>query len=114
MTLPTTLAGWLSHLESLHLSSIDLGLERVRQVVDAMPLRPGFPVITVGGTNGKGSVCAMLTRCVWGRFLLLSWRTRCVMPQRAGRCLLQYRAISSSAGQFFATKGLAYLRNFCR
>ena len=62
MTLPTTLAGWLSHLESLHLSSIDLGLERVRQVVDAMPLRPGFPVITVGGTNGKGSVCAMLTR----------------------------------------------------
>ena len=62
MTLPTTLAGWLSHLESLHLSSIDLGLERVRQVVDAMQLRPGFPVITVGGTNGKGSVCAMLTR----------------------------------------------------
>ncbi len=37
-----------------------MGLERVEQVCADMKLSPGFPVITVGGTNGKGSVCAML------------------------------------------------------
>lgn len=37
-----------------------MGLERVNQVKRALGLAPSFPVITVGGTNGKGSVCAML------------------------------------------------------
>ncbi|WP_310448410.1 bifunctional tetrahydrofolate synthase/dihydrofolate synthase [Thiobacillus sp.] len=55
-----TLAGWLARLEQLHPSAIDLGLERVRRVKDAMGLVPAFPVITVGGTNGKGSTCAYL------------------------------------------------------
>lgn len=56
-----TLAGWLAHLESLHPNAIDMGLTRVAQVRDSMGLFPSFPVITVGGTNGKGSVCAMLS-----------------------------------------------------
>lgn len=56
-----TLDGWLAHLESLHPNAIDMGLARVVQVRDAMGLCPSFPVITVGGTNGKGSVCAMLS-----------------------------------------------------
>jgi len=58
--LPKTLADWLSYLESLHPKTIALGLERVAQVKQRLNLHPGFPVITVGGTNGKGSVCAML------------------------------------------------------
>lgn len=55
-----SLADWLTYLESLHPKTIALGLERVAQVRQLLNLNPDFPVITVGGTNGKGSVCAML------------------------------------------------------
>ncbi len=58
--MPSTLADWLSYLESLHPKTIALGLERVAQVKQRLNLNPDFPIITVGGTNGKGSVCAML------------------------------------------------------
>jgi dihydrofolate synthase/folylpolyglutamate synthase len=58
--MPNTLADWLSYLESLHPKTIALGLERVAQVKQRLALQPDFPVIIVGGTNGKGSVCAML------------------------------------------------------
>ena len=58
--MPTTLADWLTHLESLHPKTIALGLERVAEVKQRLNLDPDFPVIVVGGTNGKGSVCAML------------------------------------------------------
>ncbi len=58
--MPSTLADWLTHLESLHPKTIALGLERVAQVKQRLNLQPNFPVIVVGGTNGKGSVCAML------------------------------------------------------
>lgn len=51
---------WLAHLETLHSKPIELGLERVGDVRDAMGLNPAFPLITVAGTNGKGSTCAML------------------------------------------------------
>jgi len=58
--MPNTLADWLTYLESLHPKTIALGLERVAQVKQRLNLDPDFPIITVGGTNGKGSVCAML------------------------------------------------------
>ena len=58
--MPDNLADWLVYLESLHPKTIALGLERVAQVKQRLSLQPGFPVIVVGGTNGKGSVCAML------------------------------------------------------
>jgi dihydrofolate synthase/folylpolyglutamate synthase len=58
--MPDTLADWLTYLESLHPETIALGLERVEQVKQRLNLQPDFPIITVGGTNGKGSVCAML------------------------------------------------------
>jgi dihydrofolate synthase/folylpolyglutamate synthase len=57
---PSNLADWLSTLESRHPKAIDMGLERVAQVRDALGLRFDCPVITVGGTNGKGSTCAMM------------------------------------------------------
>jgi len=55
-----TVADWLAYIEQLHPKTIDMGLERVGLV--AARLRIGFqcPVVTVGGTNGKGSTCAML------------------------------------------------------
>lgn len=55
-----SLAYWLSRIDSIHHNEIDLGLERLSQVVEKMSLYPSCPVITVGGTNGKGSTCAML------------------------------------------------------
>jgi dihydrofolate synthase/folylpolyglutamate synthase len=56
----TTLPEWLAYCEQLHPKNIDMGLERVRTVADRMGLRFACPVITVAGTNGKGSTCAML------------------------------------------------------
>jgi dihydrofolate synthase/folylpolyglutamate synthase len=54
------LAGWLQCIEGRQAGAIRLGLERVREVAGRLGLAPDFPVITVGGTNGKGSTCAML------------------------------------------------------
>jgi len=58
--LPADLSGWLEYLERLHPKTIALGLERIALVKDRLGLKPGFPIITVAGTNGKGSTCAML------------------------------------------------------
>jgi len=58
--LPTTLDGWLARCERLHPKDIDLSLERVHGVAGRLGLRFDAPVITVAGTNGKGSTCAML------------------------------------------------------
>jgi dihydrofolate synthase/folylpolyglutamate synthase len=55
-----TLGQWLEYIEQLHPKTIALGLDRVNVVKAALNLTPSFPLITVGGTNGKGSVCAML------------------------------------------------------
>lgn len=58
---PSSLNDWLDYIERLHPLSIDLGLDRVRRVARAMDLpAPSCPVITVAGTNGKGSSVAML------------------------------------------------------
>ncbi|MGQ4659987.1 bifunctional tetrahydrofolate synthase/dihydrofolate synthase [Lysobacter sp. F6437] len=56
-----TLDQWLVRIERQHPKSIDMGLDRVRAVADRMGLgRPAQHVITVGGTNGKGSTVAFI------------------------------------------------------
>lgn len=55
-----TLEAWLAHCEHLHPQNIAMGLDRVREVARRLALRFDCPVITVAGTNGKGSTCAML------------------------------------------------------
>jgi dihydrofolate synthase/folylpolyglutamate synthase len=51
---------WLERLERLHPRPIELGLERVQEVRARLGLTLSMPLIVVGGTNGKGSVCALL------------------------------------------------------
>ena len=59
--MPETLAEWLDYQQNLHARGIDLGLDRVHAVAERMHLlRPAPLVITVGGTNGKGSTVAFL------------------------------------------------------
>jgi dihydrofolate synthase/folylpolyglutamate synthase len=56
-----TLDQWLALQESVHARSIDLGLERVARVAHSLGLeRPAYRIVTVGGTNGKGSTVAYL------------------------------------------------------
>ena len=56
-----TLGQWLAYLEQLHPSAIDMGLERSREVAGRMGLsKPAPRVVTVTGTNGKGSTCAFV------------------------------------------------------
>ena len=56
----STLDDWLAHCERLHPITIDMSLERVRTVARRLEIQFDCPVITVAGTNGKGSTCAML------------------------------------------------------
>jgi dihydrofolate synthase/folylpolyglutamate synthase len=55
-----TLDDWLAHCERIHPKTIDMGLDRVRTVLQRLGLKFEVPVFTVAGTNGKGSTCAML------------------------------------------------------
>ena len=59
-----TLAEWLASIEQLHPKNIEMGLERVRVVKERLGIRFDCPVITVGGTNGKGSTCSMM-QAIW-------------------------------------------------
>jgi dihydrofolate synthase/folylpolyglutamate synthase len=63
--MPSTLDAWLAQIEALHprgSAGIELGLERVAAVKARLGQRETCPVVLVGGTNGKGSTCAMLER----------------------------------------------------
>ncbi|MDG6478616.1 bifunctional tetrahydrofolate synthase/dihydrofolate synthase [Glaesserella parasuis] len=56
-----SLETWLSYLEKSHFKPIDMGLERIRKVAEELDLlKPAPYVITVAGTNGKGSTCKLL------------------------------------------------------
>ncbi|ADU38525.1 bifunctional tetrahydrofolate synthase/dihydrofolate synthase [Variovorax paradoxus] len=55
-----TLNDWLARAEQLHPKNIELGLDRAKEMAGRLGLKFGCPVITVAGTNGKGSTCAML------------------------------------------------------
>lgn len=70
-----SLKAWLSHLETAHPVGIDMGLERIGRVKAALDLQFDCPVITVAGTNGKGSTCAYLESI----FISSGYRVGCHM-----------------------------------
>ena len=55
-----SLAAWLEHIERQHPQAIALGLERVDAVLARLGIAISCPVVSIGGTNGKGSTCAVL------------------------------------------------------
>ena len=60
MTAPHTLEDWLAHCAAMHPKTMDLSLERTVEVARRLGIAFTVPVITVAGTNGKGSTCAMI------------------------------------------------------
>lgn len=87
-----TLAEWLEWQEQLHLSSIDLGLDRVGEVASRLQLTTlSMPVITVAGTNGKGSCVAMLDSI----YRTANYRTGCYTSPH----LIHYNERICIAGQ---------------
>ena len=59
---PGNASEWLAYIEALHPKAIAMGLDRVNSVLEKLQLKPSFPIITIAGTNGKGSACAMLSQ----------------------------------------------------
>lgn len=55
---------WLDFIEKLHDKPIDMGLERMQTMIARMGIKFECPVVTVAGTNGKGSTCAVMER-IW-------------------------------------------------
>jgi dihydrofolate synthase/folylpolyglutamate synthase len=71
---PGDLTGWLDFISAQHSSEIELGLARLKRVSDLLGLRPfSCPLITVAGTNGKGSSITALERF----YAAQGYRTAC-------------------------------------
>ncbi len=115
MTRPT-LEAWLAHCERMHPVSMDLSLERTVQVRQRLGLAFEVPVVTVAGTNGKGSTCAMLESIA----LAAGWRVgtyqkpelvhfeeRCRVggrPVAAAELLPHFEAVEAARGDITLTK----------
>jgi len=99
-----TLQDWLDFCERLHPVTIDMGLERLRDVADRLALRFACPVITVAGTNGKGSTCAMLEAILLQAGYRTGVYTSPHLVHFEERCRLSGQAVSAETlAEAFAT-----------
>src|ERR1700722_17362820 len=120
---------WLAYQAQVHPQAIDLGLERLRAVLERLDWRqPSVPVITVGGTNGKGSVSAYCTAILAaagykvGTFTsphLRDYRERILIHDRLARAeelVAVFEKIEAARGSvaltFFEFNALAALLHF--
>ncbi len=127
---PKTAIEWLTYIEALHPKTIAMGLERVKSVADKLALSPTFPIITVAGTNGKGSVCAMLSHI----YAQIGYRVACYTSPHLNRynervCInlapisdddlcTAFAAVEAARGDvaltYFEMGTLAAMWHFCR
>lgn len=123
---PRALDDWLAHCERLHPKTIDMTLDRVRAVRERLGLRFEVPVVTVAGTNGKGSTCAMLESIALhagyrvGLYIkphLVHFEERCRIggqPVEAAALLPHFEAVEAARGDtaltYFEFTTLAILR----
>jgi dihydrofolate synthase/folylpolyglutamate synthase len=130
MTAPRSLDDWLEHCERLHSRSMDFTLERVAAVRDRLDLRFSAPVITVAGTNGKGSTCAMIESIALqagyrvGLYIkphLVRFEERCRIDgaiAQAGALLPHFEAVEAARGAitltYFEFTMLAIVRAFAQ
>lgn len=109
--MPATLPAWLTYLESIHPKNIDMGLERLQQVMCRLPIDlSASTVITVAGTNGKGTTCAMIEQAclaaeksvaVYSSPHLLDFRERVRIDQQ----MLSAEAFCQAFTQIEAVRG---------
>ncbi len=92
-----TLEEWLAHCEQLHPVSIDMGLDRVAAVAAKLSIGFECPVITVAGTNGKGSTCAMLEGILQHAGYRTGVYTSPHLVHFEERCRLQGQAVPAAA-----------------
>ncbi len=109
--MPATLDQWLAHCAAMHPTEIDLSLERVVEVRARLGLAFKVPVITVAGTNGKGSTCAMLEAIalqagyrvgLYAKPHLVHFEERCRVDGRmvdAAELLPHFEAVEAARGE---------------
>lgn len=95
--LPDTLAGWLERVERAHPKSIDLTLERVLRVSERLDLRFSAPVVTVAGTNGKGSTCAFIDSIAREAGMRVGLYSKPHLVHFEERCRIDGRMVSAKA-----------------
>jgi dihydrofolate synthase / folylpolyglutamate synthase len=111
-----TLDDWLAHCEHLHPKSMDLSLERTVEVRRRLGIEFAAPVISVAGTNGKGSTCAMLEAIalqagyrvgLYQKPELVHFEERCRVggrPVAAADLLPHFEAVERARGETGLTK----------
>ena len=114
--LPATLAAWLDHCARLHPKSMDLSLERTVEVARRLGITFTVPLITVAGTNGKGSTCAMLESIarhagyrtgLYQKPELVDFEERCRIdgtPVAAATLLPHFEAVEQARGEIALTQ----------
>ena len=115
MTLPQTLADWLAHVARQHPKSMDLSLERTVEVARRLGIGFTVPLITVAGTNGKGSTCAMIESIarhagyrtgLYQKPELVHFEERCRVngsPVQAGELLPHFAAVEAARSEITLT-----------
>jgi dihydrofolate synthase/folylpolyglutamate synthase len=115
MSLPRTLADWLAHVARQHPKTMDLSLERTALVARRLGIAFTVPLITVAGTNGKGSTCAMIESIArhagWRTGLyqkpeLVHFEERCRVngtPVQAAELLPHFAAVEAARGEISLT-----------
>ncbi len=116
MNLLRTLDDWLAHCDRMHPVSMDLSLERTAEVRRRLGIEFTVPVITVAGTNGKGSTCAMLEAIalaagyrvgLYQKPELVHFTERCRIggrPVEAGTLLPHFEAVEQARAEITLTR----------